>query len=246
MPNILFRKKIINQIKSTLRDFDDVARIGHPGMKGKIRELAAKNLFIPLLPAGFNIKERAKVIDHLGNESSEIDLIIFNKKLLPTVMYSDEDQMFPSEICFISIEVKSKITANGIKDTIKKARRLRNIQYISGIFDEKEKPISHPIIPILPVLFAFTTDLSEFGISELDRYKKYDEDFKIKPFIKSICVVGRGYWVFRKGWSFNPPTKDYDEVIDFLSHIINTLHFSLSKRKFPRLGQYLMLPGREK
>ncbi len=53
MPHYLYRKKIITNIKTAIRDFNDIAYEEHPGLKGKIRERATKNLFEPLLPQGF-------------------------------------------------------------------------------------------------------------------------------------------------------------------------------------------------
>ncbi len=226
-----------------MRDFEDIAAEKHPGMKGKIREKAAKNLFEPLLPQGFNIGINGKIIDHYDNNSKEIDLIIFNRSILPAIMYYDEYTYYPAEICFFAIEIKSNLTATEIKDAIDKAKYLKKkIKYVAGLYEKSGKPIEHSVLPIVPVLFAFKSDFKEDGKSEIERYLEYDKNF-VDPYLRGICVVGSGCWLFKKleeKWDYRAASPDYGEVIQFLSIIINSLYESLEQRGHPRLGLYLM------
>jgi len=226
------------------------AGVDHPFLQGRIREIALENLFKPLLPTGFEMGT-GKVIDNRGIQSPEIDLIIYSRSVLPTIMYSERGRLglFPAEACFYAIEVKSRATAQEIQDAIEKAESLRNLQYLAGEYTTRGVAIIHHITPIIPVFFAFTTDLAESGKSELDRYRENDPNFEVDPRIRAVCVVGRGYWRFqpddeRGQWIFHSPTPDHDEVIDFLSGVINTIPDSLAKRGHPRLGNYLMLEPR--
>jgi hypothetical protein len=75
------------------------------------------------------------------------------------------------------------------------------------------------------VLFAFGSDIAEDS-SELDRYMRYDPEWQADPVLKAICVLGRGYWYHRaqeNAWAFHSPTVGYDEVIDLVVGIANTL-----------------------
>jgi len=242
MSHDLFRRKVITRIKTAIMEFTDAAGVGHPFLKGRIREIALDNLFKPLLPAGFEIGT-GKVIDHKGYQSSEIDLIIYNRSVLPTIMYSKREGLFPAETCFYAIEVKSEANPAQIRDAIAKAKDLRKIQYLPGVYEhDVGKP--HVITLIIPTFFAFTTSLKGKGRSELDRYREIDSNSEIDPCIRVICVIGRENWWFRsddKKWVFHPPTPDHDEVVDFLSGVINTIPGSFMSRGRPRLGNYLML-----
>jgi hypothetical protein len=243
MPQDLFRRKVITQINTAIREYQDAAGIGHPFLQGRIREIALDNLFKPLLPAGFEIGT-GKVIDNSAYQSPEIDLVIYNRGVLPTIMYSEREGLFPTDACFYAIEVKSMVTADSIQDAIAKAEHLRQARYIPWAY-EHDVGTPHPITPIIPAFFAFTTDLKRK--SELKRYRENDPNFEADPRIRAICVVGKGYWWFRSydnKWVFHSPTSDHDEVIDFLSGVINTIPGSFVKRSHSWLGAYLMLRQR--
>ncbi len=245
MPNDLFRNKVITRINAAISEYRDASGIEHRALQGRIREIALDNLFRPLLPSGIEIGT-GKILDNCGIQSHETDLIIYSKAVLPAIMYSEREGLFPAEACCYAIEVKSRATATEIKDALAKAESLRNLRYAAGLYDIQDVPINHPIKPVIPAFFAFTTELAENGKSELERYSEIDPHFREAPCLVAICVVGRGYWWWRrdKKWIFHPPTPDHDEIIDFLSGVINTIPDSLVARGHPRLGNYLIQANR--
>jgi hypothetical protein len=89
------------------------------------------------------------------------------------------------------------------------------------------------------------------GKSEIDRYQEYDALFLENPVIPVICVVGRGYWWFNqveKKWIFHTPSPEFDEVVDFLDGVVNTVPNMIDRRGHPALGWYLieLLPGTDR
>ena len=84
------------------------ANVDHPGMKGKIREIAVKNLFKPLLTKNIAIGS-GKIVDHRGIQSKETDVILYSNDIHPAILYSEHDDigLFPVETCLYAIEVKS-------------------------------------------------------------------------------------------------------------------------------------------
>lgn len=248
MPNDLFRDRVINQILTAVSESSNARRVEHPSLQGRVREIALDHLFRPLLPFGLEIGT-GKVIDNGSYQSRQIDLIIYSRSILPSLMYSESEGMFPAESCFYAIEVKSRTSASEIRDAIAKADSLRRIRYLPGAYDSESRPKNHRFTPIIPAFFAFDSDLRKTGKSELERYQELDPNFRNKPSLVAICVVGRGYWYYRaidKKWISHPPTPDYDEVVDFLSGVINTIPDAMASRGHPRLGNYLMLPRNNK
>lgn len=239
MTQELFRNRIISNIKKAIQDADDASDIGNNVIKGRVREIALSNLFKPILPGGFEVGTGA-IIDFSGYQSPEIDLIIYNKDILPPILYSDRDGHFPAESCFYAIEVKSILNRDEITRSFNNAKKLNSLKYVSGFYS-KDMPIQHEIKLVVPLLFAFKTDLASDGKTDIERYAEIDPNFKTNPTIRFICVVGRGYWHFNKNyWIFNPPTGDYDEVIEFLSFIVNFLPDLRLSRGRPNLGDYLI------
>jgi len=227
----------MNQIDYAVREAENAATIEHPGLVGRIRELSVSQVFEPLLPSGFEIGT-GKICDRNGDQSNEADIIIYNRSILAPIMYSERDGVFPIEACFYSIEVKSKATALEIQDAIRKGNSIINLYYAGA---DADKPNNLSLV--VPTFFAFGSDLSDSGISELQRYAKYDPEWRERPILKAICVVGKGYWYHSKkdsDWFFCPPTQTHDEVIGLVSGIVNTLASARSQNRQALLGQYLM------
>src|SRR5688572_20646160 len=200
-------------------------------MVGKIRELVAGKLLTPILPLGFDIGT-GKIVDTLGNQSSETDLIIYSRSILPPVLFSERDGVFPCEACYYAIEVKSRLTAANLKDALEKGRSIINLGWAAR---------SSNRIPVVLVLFAFDSDLS-LGSSEIERYCEHDSEWDTAPILKAICVAGRGYWYHHavdNCWVGNPATAEHDEVIDLLSGIVNTMLKNPPYTRSALLGHYL-------
>lgn len=241
MPNQLLRNRASDAIHDAARKARSAAGLDHAGLRGRVREFASNDFFEPFLPGAFKIGT-GKIVDAWDGQSAETDLIIYSRNVLPPVLYSERDGVFPIEACFYAIEVKSVVTAQEIDDTIRKMRQLRTLKYRSGEY-ENGRPLDHQLHPVVPTLFGFESDVSG-SKSEWTRYIERDEEWKTNPAVRAICVLGKGYWRYTgppDNWRFHEPTTKHDEVIDFLSGIANTLPDALVSRGRPRLGNYLVL-----
>jgi hypothetical protein len=237
MANKIFRDHIIKNIKGAMQDFSNTIQINHPALKGRIREIALTNLFKPILPFGVGIGY-GKIIDYLDSQSRETDIIIYTKTILAPILYDEKTGLFPIESCLYAIEIKSRITASEVKDAIAKGEHLRSLKYIHERYGQL-------IAPVIPAIYAFDTDLVIGGKTEIDRYQEYDTLCFENPVIPVICVAGRGYWWFKnieKKWIFHPPSSDFDEIVDFLGGVVNTIPDIITARRNPGLGWYLIEP----
>ena len=244
MANQLFRERLISRINNAIKEAKEVKAIDHRGLEGRLREIIVEQLLKPFLPGGFEIGT-GKIVDSHNNLSPETDIIIYNRRILPPILYSERDGVFPIEACFYAIEVKSTITSKEIDDAINKAQRISRLKYIYGKYDASNDPIPHDIIPVIPCLFAFNTDLSPDGKSEFQRLSERIPSFSTNPLLRGVCVVNQGYYHIEKPkkWVIHPSTEDHDEVIDFVGSIANTLPGVLETRFKPRFGNYLMITG---
>ncbi|MCX6669354.1 MAG: hypothetical protein NTV25_06055 [Methanothrix sp.] len=254
MSNELFREIVSSKIDAAIDEAKKASGVTHSGVKGSIREITLKNLFKPLLTAIADLGT-GTIIDSKGNQSQETDIIIYSRDILPPILFYDKSDtgIYPAETCIYAVEVKSKATAANLRDALEKAETLRRIAYVSGFLDPAGRPVQHELTPIVPAFFAFDSDLTETGKSELERYLELDRNGNINPFLRAICVVGRGYWYFHpetirdgtstyiKGtWWYWESTSKHDEVISFLSGILNTIPRAIASRGRPALGEYLI------
>ena len=128
MSNEIFRTRVINTIKGAIQEAQDASQIDHPGLVGRVRELALEHLIVPMHPTGFEVGT-GKLVDNQGNQSAETDLVIYNRAVLPPIMHSSRDGVFPVESTFYAIEVKSRITAADVQDSIQKGRSITTLSF---------------------------------------------------------------------------------------------------------------------
>ena len=243
--NNFVRNRVIKNIHAAIEEAENVNEISHRFLKGRIREIAINNLITPIISKKLEIGT-GKIIDSTNYESSEIDLIIHSKELIPPLMFNEQLGLFPIESCLAAIEVKSTVNATELQTSITIAQSLLNddIVYLSGEIRDDGSGVPHDITKVTTTFFAFKSDLKEGGMDEFERYKQYDVNWKTEPSIQQICVVGKGCWLFatiaqNPGWKFVAPTDDFDEVIAFLRLIADSCVLSFNKRKSPLIGNYL-------
>ena len=215
-----YYRHIQNKISAAKKAADDMASdIDHPGLEGELKELALKECIEPFLTHSFKVGT-GKVIDTYQNLSNQIDAVIYHTKLVPPIFFSKELGIYPVESVRYAIEVKSKITATQIKDSLKKFRSIRKLKSFPR--QQTDGRITHGSLPAT-ILFAFDSDISG---SEIHRFLKYDE------YEHSACtalvVLGKGYWFYHKNansWcgADTSEKKDFSEFVLFMVGFMNTL-----------------------
>ena len=99
-----YRDRMISNIQYAVREARAASRVRHSGLIGRIRELAAEQILRPALPAAFDIGT-GKIVDRDAALSAEVDLVIYNRDLLPALMYSDRDGIYPIESTYYAFEI---------------------------------------------------------------------------------------------------------------------------------------------
>jgi len=234
MTNTNFSNHFKISVKSALARYKAAKGIDHLGLRGKIREILAEDLISPILPPGSAIGN-GKIVDTRDNSSPECDIILYHRNILPPLLFDQRTGLFPIEACLYAIEIKSKLTATELDDTINKFQKLWSM-----------KPMRQDTRPI-PVLFAFETDLSGKQKTEFERYLEHDSNGLSQPIVPVICVVGSGYWFFnypKKEWNYFPSRKDRQEVLDFIGGVANTISKEWVKRLQAPFGNYIIEEGR--
>lgn len=232
MPHDLYRSRAVHSIADALGRFKEAQRLDHAGLKGRAREMAVEHVLRPFLPRGFAIAS-GKILDSTGAQSKETDIIIYNDTILPPILWSQRDGVVPVESAFYAIEVKSRLTATELKDTTDKATALMALRMLQGTYHAVDGTVVPSYIPsqVVFVLFAFSSDLCEKN--ELDRLSEIDPGtFGATSALQALCVLGKGYW-YRDGsvWVEHDPSPHFDEGIDFVSGIVNTLTARLPERE---------------
>jgi hypothetical protein len=237
VPNQYFRSRAVDAVRRAVAEFNTAAQIDHMGMRGSAREHAIHALFREFLPTGIE-QGKGKIVDHLGNQSAETDLLLYVPRILPPALISSSEGIFPIESCIYAFEIKSRSTSETIQDAITKATRLTTLRYLDG-------RIGTGTTSMIPFVYlAYSSDLSG-PTTELERYLSLRPPVFANeriPVISIICVIGKGYWYFNSSarrWEFRRPTAEFDEVVGLLAGVSNTVASTINRRGNPPFGQYL-------
>jgi hypothetical protein len=207
------------------------------GVKGTVLEILVRDLFRPLLPADIGVGTGQILDCAVGRLSPQVDVILYDKSILPPILFDQSNGVFPIEAVLYAIEVKTTLTHRDLETAHENAKALHSFSYIPGRIREGDPPLP-PLQRVRSVLFALNSDLAEGGKTEAARYK---EIYKQEPtYITGICVAGREYWYRQHtGWvRFNLP-DDFSEVLAFIAGVMNTYRFVSQSRGYPPLGYYI-------
>jgi hypothetical protein len=233
--NDLVLEHLRSKVENLIIESKSIIRLQHAGTKGEFRELLVKDYFQPLLTRGFSCGSGV-IIDATNRQSPQTDLILYSKNFLPPILFNlDETKgIFPIESCFYVFEIKTKSTTEEISTTIKKFRKIMDMEILIENNCFQTKTIGNMIHR---VLFAYDTDIVS---DELERYRRLDPEANTNPAINVICIVNKGYYYFNDGqWNILPEDQTKNSLLWLTVGILNTLPLIERERGIPRFGYYL-------
>ncbi len=212
-----------------------------------------RELLRPLLPPHI-AAGKGKIVDHVGNQSAEIDIVVYDRSALPPLLYDDAGfGVFPVEACLYAIQVKSTSSRANLVDVINKGKSLADLVYLR----EACGGLGNPIRPVIPAYFAFKSDLqSPMGaeVPEIERWREHHapadfqyEDVFIEgwqavpyPPLRVLCVVGQGYGFYTgQHYTTVAAAKLHAEIVAFVTGIANTLLRPSPRAQGLPFGYYL-------
>lgn len=239
MTNRHIQSIVLSRIKAAKEQADIAAGVlDHNGLKGRMREIAVSSIIEPFLLTGFGCGT-GKVTDSTGHTTTETDVVIYNKRAVPSFLFDERTGLFPAEASIYAIEVKSRLTASEVRDAVTKAETVRKLSKFPRAGANGE--ITFDKSGLRTVLIAFDSDMT--GKSELARYVEVDPQGRDNPAIVVILVVGRGYWWYDRdaGWveSLAKSDEPYQEVLSFCTGLSNTLGDVANSMRGFNFGSYL-------
>jgi len=225
----------------------------HLGMRGRARELFTTELLTPFLSPNIGVCTGI-VVDSRGSESDQIDIIIYDKGLIPPIMLSQAEGVVPVESVLATIEVKSVFTRAEVRSAIHNARSIKALHT-----DFREATDRGPAScfgvgyksSVLCCLFGFVTDqdiIKECGrIRDLVEESNKDLEPKNRVLLplSAICVGNEiAIQPSIAGWE-SPIVANYTEVrsnaaLHFLSFLVDQLAIMEVQRRKMFMSQYFL------
>jgi hypothetical protein len=197
--NTTYRSLFVSRIAAAIGDARAATVITHSGVKGTIREILVRDLFRPLLPSDLGIGT-GQVATANNELSPQQDVVIYNRRILPPVLFEETVGIFPVESVLATVEVKTMLNAGELQSAYNNAKTLHSYSYLTGRLDDNESdhPAIHTIKKAISAIFALDSDLVVGGKTEIERYKeqvilRYGQSVFLEEGIGFIQMNGNMY-----------------------------------------------------
>jgi Domain of unknown function (DUF6602) len=150
---------ILTAVQDRLRtDLEsDRAALPHPVAKGDASENTWQKVLASHLPHRYQVC-RGSVIDSRGEESEQLDLIIYDRQYTPLLYNHNEQRILPAEAVYAVFEVKQRIDHEQVKYAGIKAASVRRLHRTSAsVVDVGRKRAPRKPFRILTGILAFAS-----------------------------------------------------------------------------------------
>ena len=241
--NPLYRDLVSAGIRRMQAESDAAARYDNNVLKGQAREIFVSSLLRPFLAPSAGLCSGI-AIDSFGAHSRQLDLIIFDRRVIAPSMLRETDGVIPVESVLATVEIKSTLSRQELVSTVENARSVKLLRHRPEEI-EQGSPVKHS--PLCYV-FAFRSDLS--GSSELVRLQDVVtasnvNQRQIRVPIGGLCVPQVGFFHCTNAGASPPafdecaPQPDLSEVLRFMVHVVDNTDALASERRPIVLRHYL-------
>lgn len=223
---------------------DSAKDLEHAGLRGRAREVFAKDLFAPFLSPDIGICT-GLAVDSEGNASRQIDIIVYDRTLIPTLLFTGEEGVVPIESVLATVEVKSELSRHELLNAVENARSVKKLQpkYI-----EIENGSPDKLSPLCCV-FAFDSDCT--STREVCRLKQVvaeaNEKCEQKVYVplSGICIGDKSFIQCTKiehGVVPEPTFNTYESksAIRFLVFLVDQISIQKSQRSKMLMFHYFL------
>nr|WP_221376894.1 DUF6602 domain-containing protein [Actinoplanes polyasparticus] len=105
--------------------------IAHQGERGRENELALARILERLLPGRLGVGT-GLMFDSAGQYSKQMDLLLYDQIDSPTVLAQTNQLLHPVEEIQLAIEVKSRLSLDGVKDSGQKRASINELVPVEG------------------------------------------------------------------------------------------------------------------
>lgn len=211
-------------------------------LKGQAREIFVSNLLRPYLAPSVGVCGGV-AIDSYGAHSRQLDVIVFDRRVVAPSMLRETDGVVPVESILATVEVKSRLDRAELAGAVANARSVKVMRHR---YDELEPspPVKHS--PLCYV-FAFASDLKSPEQARLESVvgEANASAVQIHVPVSGLCVIGKGF-VHCVDANASPPVFDHhsadsdvSEVLRFVVHIVDGVGTLASQRRQIVLRHYL-------
>ncbi|MCA8996511.1 MAG: hypothetical protein KDA80_05995 [Planctomycetaceae bacterium] len=148
-------------------------------------------------------------------------MIIFDRRILPPFIASGALGAFPVEAVIATVEVKSNLTAESIRDAGSAAAKLHEIHQTGTIYEDCT--VERPLTSIV----GFKDGGTGCNPSDMEKACSNLNDVNL---LFAICLVGSFSWLRLNGWQVQKGDQDFEETKRFMAALLDNVRTKAERR----------------
>jgi hypothetical protein len=221
-----YRQVAIHNIEKAVASINASSSIRHSLLKGRLREIVVSELILPFLAPHTKVAT-GTIVDHYGNQSNEIDIIVYDERITPPVLLTASEGIVPCHSVLATIDVKAGLNKTELKKAVENARSVKLLKYeyenlpltsergFEVVFHKRllnlienetlRDQIFHHIFDVsIPAtyLFSFTSDLPGKSTIEDERERLLEEVESANGTGDGVRVPINGLCIADTGYTF--------------------------------------------
>jgi hypothetical protein len=240
-----YRQVAIDNIEKALASVNASSSIHHSLRKGRLREIVVSELIQPFLTPHTKVAA-GTIIDHYGNQSRELDIILYDERITPPVLLTASEGIIPCHSVLATIDVRNRMNKTELKKAVENARSVKSLRYeydnlplssergFEVVFHKRllklienktlRDQIYHHLFDVsspATFIFAFTSDLQKNGTIEDEKERLIEEVADSNSNGDEIRVPVNGLCIADAGYTYCSAFVPNPKVVKFESEVPN-------------------------
>lgn len=219
-------------IKGFIGEVDALKNLAHLALKGRLRELFTSRILSKFLTSQFGIGTGV-IINQSGEQSKEIDIVIYDNRILPPFIEEQKIGVYPAESVLAVIEVRSWISKEVIKEYSDSAKKLYGETYNPASSLYRDYPKLRPLYNLVGFY-----DQGIFKNESREEILHWIMD-NAKPLF-GVCLVNKFSWlnVVKDEGSLKMVDENNEETKAFVAVLLDNIR-TLSQRRYLSLVMHV-------
>lgn len=184
------------RVQQILARFNDIRElIEHQGIKGERVEGAVKRFLLDFLPDRYTYRSGI-VIDSSGGESDrsrQEDILVIDRFFNPRLFLDEELPIYPVEVVYCGIEVKTSIDGEGLRQAVENIASLKRLRPVTEKFHyvQDGNLVTSETSGPLGFIFSFDTTIKSAD-TLLENFARCLNDVEPEAWPNFVCILNRG------------------------------------------------------
>lgn len=184
---IMFEDIFSSKVEQLWSLYKATVNVSHSGEKGSFRELFVRSLVSSMIPFHYGVGSGV-VVDKWGRQSPQVDLLIYDKRLLPPLLEGVGHGIYPFDSVLRVIEVKSTLSKDDVGQLLKLCESFDpNNQYGLKMAAEGKLPGGFSNYPFVS-LISYSSRVGDIKSSVENEFPKLGDH------LSQICMLEKGVY----------------------------------------------------